>query len=130
MGQFLFHIPLRGSVPLLFLMSAIFLAGTLSLGMFISIVSKSQLLATQLAMVLTFLPSFLLSGFMYAIVNMPKPLQLITHVIPARYFVALLKGIYLKGVGLEILGFDAGLLAVFSVVMATLANRKFKKKLE
>jgi len=95
----------------------------------ISIVTKSQLLASQLAMVVTFLPSFLLSGFMYAISNMPKSIQVITYLIPARYFVALLKGIYLKGVGLEILGLEAGLLAFFGVVMVVLADKKFEKRL-
>jgi len=129
MGEFLFQVPLRGSAALLFGMAAIFLAGALSLGMVISIVTKSQLLASQLAMVLTFLPSFLLSGFMYAISNMPKPIQLITYVIPARYFVTLLKGIYLKGVGLEILAVEAGLLTIFGVLVVILANVKFKKKL-
>ncbi len=128
MGELIFHVPLRGNVALLFGMAAIFLAGALSLGMLISIVTKSQLLASQLAMVLTFLPSFLLSGFMYAISNMPRPLQIITHLIPARYFIALLKGIYLKGIGLEILAMEAGLLAAFGVVVMTVANMKFKKK--
>jgi len=130
MGEFLFDVPLRGSVALLFVMAAIFLAGALSLGMLISIVTKSQLLASQLAMVLTFLPSFLLSGFMYAISNMPKAIQIITFAIPARYFVALLKAIYLKGIGLEIIAGEALLLTVFGVVTVTLANLKFKKKLE
>lgn len=130
MGEFLFNVPLRGSVALLFAMAAIFLAGALSLGMVISIVTKSQLLASQLAMVLTFLPSFLLSGFMYAITNMPKPIQIITFAIPARYFVALLKAIYLKGVGLEIVAGEALLLTIFGVVTVTVANLKFKKKLE
>jgi ABC-2 type transport system permease protein len=130
MGEFLFQVPLRGSVALLFAVAAVFLAGALSLGMLISIATKSQLLASQLAMVLTFLPSFLLSGFMYAISNMPEPIQLTTFLIPARYFVALLKGIYLKGVGLEVLALEAGLLTVFGVLMVTLANLKFRKRLE
>ena len=130
MGEFLFEVPLRGSVGLLFGMAAVFLVGALSLGMFISIMTRSQLLASQLAMVLTFLPSFLLSGFMYSIANMPPPIQIMTHLIPARYFVVLLKGIYLKGVGLEVLGLNAVLLAVFAVVMVALANFKFRKKLE
>ena len=129
MGQFLFRVPLRGNVALLFAMAAIFLAGALSLGMVISIVTKSQLLASQLAMVLTFLPSFLLSGFMYAISNMPHAIQVVTYLIPARYFVALLKGIYLKGIGLEILALEAGLLTVFGAAMVLFANLKFKKKL-
>ena len=130
MGAFVFDVPLRGSVPLLFGASAMFLAGALSLGMLISIVAKSQLLASQLAMILTFLPSFLLSGFMYAIGNMPRAVQVVTYLIPARYFVALLKGIYLKGVGLEVLGIHAALLAVFSATMTFLAIVNFKKRLE
>jgi len=129
MGEFVFDVPLRGSAALLFGMGAVFLAGALSLGMTISIVAKNQLLASQLAMVLTFLPAFLLSGFMFAITNMPTPIQWITFLIPARYFVTLLKGIYLKGVGLEVLAGEAALLAVFSVVMVLVANAKFKKKL-
>lgn len=129
MGQFLFHVPLRGNVALLFAMAAIFLAGALSLGMVISIVTKSQLLASQLAMVLTFLPSFLLSGFMYAIGNMPQAIQFVTYLIPARYFVALLKGIYLKGIGLEILALEAALLTIFGAAMVLFANVKFKKRL-
>lgn len=129
MGEFLFEVPLRGSIPLLFGVSAAFLVGALALGMAISIAAKSQLLASQLAMVLTFLPSFLLSGFMYDIGNMPHPIQVVTYLIPARYFVALLKGIYLKGVGLEVLGLEAGLLIAFGGAMVLLAIVKFKKRL-
>lgn len=129
MGEFLFDVPLRGSVPLLFTMAALFLAGALALGMLISIVARTQLLASQLAMILTFLPSFLLSGFMYAIANMPAPIQVITHVVPARYFVTLLKGIYLKGIGLDVLALEAVLLALFGVVMVALANLRFEKRL-
>ena len=130
MGEFLFHVPLRGSVVLLFGMAAMFLTGALSLGLVISIVTKSQLLASQLAMVLTFLPAFLLSGFMYDIGNMPRAIQVVTYVVPARYFVALLKGIYLKGVGLEILAPQAVLLAAFAVVMLLIATARFRKSLE
>jgi ABC-2 type transport system permease protein len=129
MGQFLFHVPLRGSVALLFGLAAIFLAGALALGMVVSIVTKSQLVANQVAMVLTFLPSFLLSGFMFAISNMPRPIRLVTYLVPARYFVALLKGIYLKGVGLKILGGEAALLVLFAAVVLAVAKATFKKRL-
>lgn len=129
MGEFLFRVPLRGSAALLFGMAAIFLAGALSMGMVISIVTKSQLLASQLAMVLTFLPSFLLSGFVYAIGNMPPVIRAATHLIPARYFVSLLKGIYLKGVGLSVLLGEAALLSAFGAAMVLLANRALRKKL-
>jgi ABC-2 type transport system permease protein len=129
LGEFLFHVPLRGNVALLFGLASIFLMGVLAMGITISIAARQQLLASQLAMTLTFLPSFLLSGFMFAIVNMPKPIQIITYLVPARYFIAVLKGIYLKGVGLEILSVDAGLLVVFGAVMVLVANLRFKKKL-
>jgi ABC-2 type transport system permease protein len=129
MGELLFDVPLRGSLFLLFGMAAIFLAGSLALGMLISILTRSQLLASQVAMVLTFLPAFLLSGFMYDIANMPRPVQLITHLVPARYFVSLLQGIYLKGVGLEVLAFESLLLTAFAVAMLTMARLKFRKKL-
>lgn len=130
MGHFLFQVPLRGSVWLLFGTAAVFLTGALSLGLVISIVTKSQLLASQLAMVLTFLPAFLLSGFMYDIGNMPPLIQAISHLVPARYFVTLLKGIYLKGVGMEALAPQALLLAIFAVVMLLIAAAKFDKSLE
>ncbi|MFA6451000.1 MAG: ABC transporter permease [bacterium] len=129
LGQYLFNVPLRGSVPLLFGMAAVFLFGVLSMGILISVVAKTQLFASQIAMVLTFIPTILLSGFMFAIPNMPKALQYVTYAVPARYFITLLKGIYLKGVGLDIMGGEAAFLAIFGVVMAALANIKFKKKL-
>jgi len=122
-------VPLRGSVVLLFAMAGVFLAGALSLGLFISIVSKTQLLANQIALVLTFLPAFLLSGFVYPIANMPAAIRPVTYVIPARYLVALLKGIYLKGVGLDVLAGEAALLAVFGAVMVALSVLGFKKRL-
>ncbi len=129
MGEFVFHVPLRGNVALLFGTASIFLVGALSMGMVISIVTKSQLLSSQVAMLATFLPSFLLSGFIFTIANMPKVIQIVTCVVPARYFIAILKGIYLKGVGLEILGGQIILLIVYGVVMLSLARLKLKKKL-
>lgn len=128
MGEFVFRVPLRGSVALVFGLACVFLAGTLGLGLLISIVARTQLLANQLAMVLTFLPSFLLSGFMFAIENMPPPIQVLSHVVPARYFVAILKGIYLKGIGLEIMLVEALLLALFGAVVLVVARLRFRKK--
>jgi len=130
MGKYVFGVPLRGSVPLLFVMASVFLVGSLGVGMLMSVVTKSQLVASQMAMVLTFLPVFLLSGFSFPIANMPTVLQYLTYVVPARYFVSLLKGIYLKGVGLDVLASEAVLLLVFAIVTLALANLLFKKKLE
>jgi ABC-2 type transport system permease protein len=129
MAVFLFHVPLRGSVTLLFATAALFIVGTLAQGLLISILARGQLLASQIAMVSTFLPAFLLSGFMFAIPNMPVAVQAITYIVPARYFVALVKGIYLRGVGLSVLWADAVFLAVFAAVVLALAVLKFKKRL-
>ncbi|HSB68034.1 MAG TPA: ABC transporter permease [Candidatus Methylomirabilis sp.] len=129
-GTLVFRVPFRGSVVLFLGFSLIFLLGALSLGMLISIKAKSQLVASQVAMVVTFLPSFLLSGFMYDIGNMPGWLQAITHVFPARYFVTILKGIFLKGIGYRVLGMEAGFLALFALIVTAAANRKFRKNLE
>jgi len=129
MGQYLFEVPLRGNAALVFGMAAIFLPGSLTMGMLISIMTRSQLLASQLAMVLTFLPSFLLSGFMYSIANMPVVIQGLTYLVPSRFFVAILKKIYLKGAGLETILAEAGILMVFAIVLVVVANIKLKKRL-
>lgn len=129
MGQYMFEVPLRGNPALIFGAGALFLAGSLTMGMLISIVTRSQLLASQLAMVLTFLPSFLLSGFMYTIANMPAVIQGLTYLVPARYFVAILKNIYLKGAGIPILISEAGVLLVFAVMLIIVANIKLRKRL-
>jgi len=129
MGQFLFQVPLRGNVALVFGVAAVFLAGALAMGMLVSIIAKHQLLASQLAIITTFLPAFLLSGFMVPIVHMPLPVQYVTYLVPARYFVEVLHAVYLKGVGLEVVGFQALLLVVFGAVVLAVANVKFRKKL-
>jgi ABC-2 type transport system permease protein len=129
MAEFLFHIPFRGSVFLLFCCSFLFVTGALSMGLLISVTAKSQLQANQLAMLTTFMPSFLLSGFIYAIRNAPKPIQAITLLVPARHFISLLRAIYLKGVGLRVLAPDVMLLGLFSIAMVGLAATKFKKRL-
>lgn len=129
MAQFVFYVPLRGSVLFLFGMAIVFLIGAMSMGMLISINTKNQLLASQIAMVSTFLPSFLLSGFMFSIANMPPAIQIITYAVPARYFVTLLKGIYLKGVGMQVMMGEVILLTIYAAVMFTLAIVRFQKKL-
>jgi len=128
-GDFLFHVPLHGSLILLFFTTLIFLIGSLSLGILISITTKTQLLASQLAMVATFLPSFLLSGFLSTISNMPPVIQIMSYVVPARYFITLLRSLYLKGAGLNVLFMEVLFLSCFAVVMVALALLKFKKKL-
>lgn len=128
-GVYLFGVPFRGSILLLFLVSSIFLFGGLSLGILISVVAKSQLVASQAAMVISYLPAFLLSGFMYSISNMPAPLQIMTRIIPARYFVTLLKDIFLKANPLRFLAFDILLLTLFGLIVFAISNRMLKKKI-
>ena len=129
MGRFVFTVPLKGSIILLFALSALFLAGSLGLGITISIVTKNQLLASQVAILTSFLPTTLLSGFTYEIFNMPKVIQGITYLVPARYFIVCLRGIYLKKVGLVTLWPQATFLVFFALGMMFVATRKFKKKI-
>ncbi|MEW5764399.1 MAG: ABC transporter permease [Acidobacteriota bacterium] len=129
-GRYLFGVPFRGFPPLLVAMSAVFLAGALSLGLVISIRAKNQLLASQVAFVVTFLPAFLLSGFMFDVANMPKALQAVSYLIPARYFINLLRGLFLKGVGISVLWREGVFLFLFAVGMTVLALRAFRKRLE
>ena len=129
-GVFLFDVPFRGSAGLLMILSLAFIVGALGLGMFISAVARSQLLATQLAMVLTFLPAFLLSGFMFAIDVMPPALQAITYLIPARYFLVVTRGVFLKGVGVEVLATEGLLMIAFAVLGLFGATRAFRKEIQ
>lgn len=129
MTVWVFQVPLRGSVLLLFGLSGVFLFGGLCQGILISTIAGTQILASQMAMLSTFLPALLLSGFMFAIANMPEPLQIITYVLPARYFVSVVKGIFLKGSGLGMLTLEAVFLILFGVVLFAAANRKFKKRI-
>jgi drug efflux transport system permease protein len=129
LGVLLFQVPFRGSVLLLAVLSTAFLVGALGLGMFISAVAKSQVLATQMAMIITFLPAYLLSGFMFSIDVMPPVLHAVTFVVPARYFLVVTRGIFLKGVGLDVLWLQGVLMIVFAAVGLSLAVRSFRKEL-
>lgn len=124
-----FHVPFRGSFLTLVLSSAMFMIVVLSLGFFISVIAKNQLAASQIALITTFLPAFLLSGFLYAIEQMPVALQYITRVLPARYYVSVLKKIFLKGSPLPLLYADLVPLAIFTALLAILATRAFHKTL-
>ncbi|MBF0099368.1 MAG: ABC transporter permease [Desulfobacterales bacterium] len=130
MGQWLYDVPMRGNPALLFAFAAIFLIGALFFGMTLSIVLKSQVLANMIAIIAGFMPTMILSGFVFAIENMPMPIQVITFIVPARYFIAILRGIYLKGIGFEIMWLNALLLTLYAVIMVIAANRKLKLKLE
>lgn len=129
MGVWVFDVPLRGSFLFLLGVTAMFLIGGLSLGIMVSTIAKSQLVASQLAMVVTFLPAFLLSGFLYSIDNMPRFLQVVTHVVQARYFVEVLKNIFLKASPPAYVADDLIFLGLFAGVVFAVALGKFRKKL-
>ena len=111
-------------------LSIALIVGALGIGMLISAVTRSQVLATQVAMVATYLPSFLLSGFMYDVKVMPAFLEGLTWLVPARHFLVVTRGIFLKGVGLEVLAVQAVLMMAFGAAGFLAAVRVFRKELE
>ncbi len=125
-----FHVPFRGSYLTLAVASAMFMVVVLSLGFFISVLAKSQFAASQIALLITFLPAFLLSGFLFSIEQMPIVLQWITRILPARYYVSVLKDIFLKGTPAAMLYADLIPLVVFTLVLTLVATRSFHKRLE
>jgi len=124
-----FRVPFRGSFGVLLLASALFMIVVLALGFFISVIAKNQFAASQIALLITFLPAFLLSGFLFAIEQMPIALQYFTRILPVRYYVAILKKIFLKGSPIPLLYTELVPLAVFAVVLAFLATHSFHKRL-
>lgn len=128
MARLLFHVPFRGNYLLLIALSWLFLIGALSQGILISIVARTQLMASQLATLTTMIPTIILSGFIYPIFNMPKALQLITYFIPARYYIVILRELFLKGAGISSMWDEAVFLLIFAFVMLGLSIKKFRKK--
>jgi ABC-2 type transport system permease protein len=124
-----FHVPLRGSLLLLFALALVFLLTTLGLGLFISTVSHTQQQAMMTAFFIM-LPSILLSGFMFPIENMPRVIQWVTYLVPLRYFLNIVRGIFLKGVGIEVLWGDALMLLVLGLTLFAMASLRFTKRLE
>jgi ABC-2 type transport system permease protein len=127
-GVGIFRVPQHGSYVFLVIAGCLFLTGALFWGILISAVTRSQLVAYQLAMVTSFLPAFLLSGFVFAIENMPLPVQGITYLFPTRYFVTILKGIFLRGVGMEVLHLEVGFLMIYAGLIFLVVTRRLKQK--
>ena len=125
-----FDVPFRGSWVTLMVASAMFMVVVLSLGFFISVIAKNQFAASQIALLITFLPAFLLSGFLFSIEQMPIALQWITRILLARYYVSVLKNIFLKGTPTPMLYADLIPLVVFALVLALVATRSFHKRLD
>jgi ABC-2 type transport system permease protein len=124
-----FDVPFRGSWIVLFACSMLFLMVVLSLGYYISVTAKSQLGACQMALLATFLPTFLLSGFIFPIDQMPLIVQWVSAVLPARYYVSILRNVFLKGSEIRLLAGDIAALAAIAVVLVALSTRAFKKRL-
>jgi ABC-2 type transport system permease protein len=129
-GVFWFEIPFRGSVWTLFLASLLFLAVVLGMGFWISTVARSQLVASQIAIVVTFMPAFLLSGFIFPIDQMPAALRAITYLVPARYYNTIMKSVFLKGLEVSTMSAQFAALAIYAAVVAVITLRSFRKSLD
>ncbi|MGB8273883.1 MAG: ABC transporter permease, partial [Alphaproteobacteria bacterium] len=130
MGIWLFDVPFRGSVAVLFGASALFLLAALGMGLLISTVARNQFVAGQIAIVATFLPAFILSGFLFDIASMPAVVQELTRVIPARYFVAILQTVFLAGDVWSVILPNALALAVMAAILLGITRRKMRKRLD
>ena len=124
-GYFVFDVPLKGSFIEFCAISILFLIGTSSLGIMISSATRVQVLSIQVAMVVTYLPSFILSGFIFPIENMPVVVQAITYVIPARYLISIINAIALKGVGISLIWGQILFLSIFTIVVISVSIKKF-----
>lgn len=130
MGVFVFRVPMRGSIGALLLGSSLFLLTALGMGLFISSVTRVQFVAAQVAIIVTFLPAFILSGFIFDIGSMPWVIQWITHIIPARYYVAILKTTFLAGDVWSVLLPNCLALAVMATLFLGLTRRMSHKRLD
>ncbi len=126
---YLFEVPFRGSFALFALASFVFLSGVLGLGILLSAALKSQLLAIQASIFATYMPALLLSGFFYAISSMPLFLQYVSRLVPAQYFVNITRGVFLRGIGLDVIWLPLLGLALFAVATISLSIRSFRKEL-
>lgn len=122
LAHLLFGVPIRGSLGWLAVLTLLYLVGGLGWGVFLSTLAESQQVAFQLALLSSMLPTLLLSGFVFPISSMVKPLQVLSHIVPARYFVAALREVMLKGVGPEVWWNDAAALILYSAVVLLLAT--------
>jgi len=125
-----FHVPVRGSIPLLLGLSLLYVLSTDGIGLVVSTWTRSQVVALLLAIVLTFMPAFLFSGFLFAIASMPPAFQAYTYLFLARYFMAISRGIALKGIGMAHLWPQVVLLVVYTIGLFGLASVRLRKKME
>ena len=124
----LFGLPMNGSWLLLLLSLSLYLAGALGLGLMVSTIAESQQAAFQMALLASFLPTMMLSGFVFPIASMPAPIRAVTYVVPARYFLVALRAIVLKGAGLSIFWTQLVALAIYAGLMLALASRRLNRQ--
>jgi ABC-2 type transport system permease protein len=124
----LFDMPMRGSWPVLLAVVSLFLVGALGFGLLISSIAETQQVAFQLALLTSFLPTLMLSGFIFPISSMPVFLQYVTHIVPARYFLVALRGIVLRGVGPEVFWDQLVALGLFAIVILGLASLRLRRQ--
>lgn len=129
LGVFLLGIPLKGSLPLLLAETLLFIFLSLALGLLISTIAQTQLVAMFVSLLLLLLPTIFLSGFIFPLESMPRPLQVISHIIPARYFIEIVKGIMIKGVGLRYLWQETLVLVGMSMLLMRVSLRNLKPRL-
>ncbi|HEB68804.1 MAG TPA: ABC transporter permease [Desulfobulbus sp.] len=129
MAFFLFHVPLHGSMLALAASSALFMLTAIAMGLLISTAAGTQFVAGQIAIVVTFLPAFILSGFVFDINSMPVAIQWLTHLVPARYFVAILQTIFLAGDVWPIFIVNSAWLACMAIVFFLIIRKKSNKRL-
>ena len=128
LARFLFGVPFVGSKLLLLALGLVYIFASLAIGILISSLVKTQQVAMMLALTITMLPSVMLSGYIFAIKNMPIPLQIISYIVPARYFLNIIRGIMLKGAEFQVLLSQVLALAVLAVIMIFVAARKFSTR--
>ena len=129
LAVFWFDVPFRGSIPLFVVCGAAFLVGAMGIGLLLSIVTRSQQIAQQAAVIVTMLPSLLLSGFIFPIASMPVVLRAISYGVPARYFLSIVRGVMLRGADTRSLLPDLTFMVVFAVAITALCIVRFKKEL-
>ena len=130
LSMVIFSVPYTGSFWLLLLTGALFMLVSLAIGLLISIVSKSQFVAGQVAIIVSFLPAFILSGFIFDINSMPLPIQVITHIVPARYFVAILQTLFLAGDIWPVILANVAALLILLLIFSLLVAKNTRKRLE
>ncbi|HEX6303260.1 MAG TPA: ABC transporter permease [Anaerolineales bacterium] len=126
--RYWFNVPVAGDIGLFLIASVPYVISTVAIGLLVSTLTKSQLTAMLLAIVLTMMPAFIFSGFMFPLYTMPEILRVYSYAFPARYFTEIITGVFLRGVGLKVWGGQLGILVLYTAILVLLASLRFRKK--